>query len=197
MRRLVADGVPSSLRVFIKKLALSYGSGLLPAVVENALEIVDEPAAYAASIFAHDSTLLCRLITSPASAKGYSEARVWLLDLCLAGATRPTFDNFKAIVAREHEKDPTRPRNTLMASLRGVLEEIVGMTPDDLGGRMLIGYAFAIGFFICHSLGYAGLSSGVSTVFVALAHDPEVLAERDPELFAVIRQTYPHVVNPV
>ncbi|BGP00925.1 pH nine-sensitive protein 1 [Rhodotorula toruloides] len=62
---------------------------------------------------------------------------------------------------------------------------------------VLIGYAFAIGFFICHSLGYAGLSSGVSTVFVALAHDPEVLAERDPELFAVIRQTYPHVVNPV
>ncbi|PRQ77516.1 hypothetical protein AAT19DRAFT_8584 [Rhodotorula toruloides] len=196
MRRLVADGVPSSLRVFIKKLALSYGSGLLPAVVENALEIVDEPAAYAASIFAHDSTLLCRLITSPASAKGYSEARVWLLDLCLAGATRPTFDNFKAIVAREHEKDPTRPRNTLMASLRGVLEEIVGMTPDDLGGRSE-DEAFAIGFFICHSLGYAGLSSGVSTVFVALAHDPEVLAERDPELFAVIRQTYPHVVNPV
>ncbi|BGP33441.1 pH nine-sensitive protein 1 [Rhodotorula toruloides] len=60
-----------------------------------------------------------------------------------------------------------------------------------------VGYAFAIGFFICHSLGYAGLSSGVSTVFVALAHDPEVLAERDPQLFKTIRQTYPHVVNPV
>uniref|UniRef100_A0A0K3C446 Protein PNS1 n=2 Tax=Rhodotorula toruloides TaxID=5286 RepID=A0A0K3C446_RHOTO len=58
-------------------------------------------------------------------------------------------------------------------------------------------YAFAIGFFICHSLGYAGLSSGVSTVFVALAHDPEVLAERDPQLFETIRRTYPHVLNPV
>ncbi|GAA5987189.1 hypothetical protein JCM11641_006053 [Rhodosporidiobolus odoratus] len=59
---------------------------------------------------------------------------------------------------------------------------------------VMMGYAFLIGFVICHTLGYGALQSGVSTVFVALGHDPEVLAERDPALFELIRQAYPQVV---
>lgn len=35
----------------------------------------------------------------------------------------------------------------------------------------VIGYAFIIGFFITHTLGYGALSSGVSTIFVGLAED--------------------------
>lgn len=93
------------------------------------------------------------------------------------------------------------------------------LTPCDARSQ-----SFAIGFFICHSLGYGALSSGVSTTFVALAgrfdllrastsaslpaslivdplllaaEDPEVLAERDPELFELIRRAYPQVVTSV
>ena len=62
---------------------------------------------------------------------------------------------------------------------------------------VLLGYAFIIGFQITHSLGYGALSSGASTVFVALAEDPMMLAEKDPQLFETIRQTYPQVVTPV
>jgi len=58
-------------------------------------------------------------------------------------------------------------------------------------------YAFIIGFQICHSLGYVALSSGVSTIFVALGEAPQALQEKDPELFEYIRQTYPQVVTPV
>ncbi len=56
---------------------------------------------------------------------------------------------------------------------------------------------FIIGFQITHSLGYGALSSGASTIFVALAEDPMMLAEKDPQLFETIRQTYPQVVTPV
>lgn len=58
-------------------------------------------------------------------------------------------------------------------------------------------YAFLIGFQICHSLGYVALSSGVSTIFVALGEAPQALQEKDPQLFEFIRQTYPQVVTPV
>ncbi|BGP41470.1 pH nine-sensitive protein 1 [Rhodotorula kratochvilovae] len=57
---------------------------------------------------------------------------------------------------------------------------------------VVMGYAFIVGFFICHSLGYGAISSGVSTIF-----DPEVLAIRDPALFALIQQAYPQVVTSV
>ncbi|GAA5927016.1 hypothetical protein JCM1841_001611 [Sporobolomyces salmonicolor] len=60
-----------------------------------------------------------------------------------------------------------------------------------------MGYAFMIGFSIAHTLGYSALSSGVSTIFVGLAEDPEVLAERDPALFELIRRAYPQVVTSV
>ncbi|KAM0750747.1 DUF580-domain-containing protein [Meredithblackwellia eburnea MCA 4105] len=61
----------------------------------------------------------------------------------------------------------------------------------------VMGYAFIIGFMISHTLGYGALSSGASTVFVGLAEDPDALRERDPQLFEVIRQTYPRVVTAV
>ncbi|GAA5998454.1 Pns1p [Rhodotorula paludigena] len=70
---------------------------------------------------------------------------------------------------------------------------------EDNGGlkAVVLGYAFIAGFFICHSLGYGALSSGVSTIFVGLAEDPEVLAIRDPALFSLIQQAYPQVVTSV
>ncbi|GAA5981605.1 hypothetical protein JCM5350_008046 [Sporobolomyces pararoseus] len=58
-------------------------------------------------------------------------------------------------------------------------------------------YSFITGFSICHTLGYGALSSGVSTVFVCLAENPEVLAQRDPALFGLIQQAYPQVVTSV
>ncbi|KDE06164.1 hypothetical protein MVLG_03446 [Microbotryum lychnidis-dioicae p1A1 Lamole] len=61
----------------------------------------------------------------------------------------------------------------------------------------VMGYAFVIGFFICHALGYGALSSGVSTIFVGLGEDPEALAERDPALFQTIAQAYPQVTTSV
>lgn len=60
-----------------------------------------------------------------------------------------------------------------------------------------MGYAFLVGFSICHTLGYGALSSGVSTIFVGLAENPEVLAERDPALFSLIQQAYPQVMTSV
>ncbi|KAL8287443.1 hypothetical protein RQP46_003301 [Phenoliferia psychrophenolica] len=61
----------------------------------------------------------------------------------------------------------------------------------------VMGYAFMMGFTICHTLGYGAISSGASTIFVGLAEDPDALQERDPALFEVIRQTYPRVVTHV
>lgn len=58
-------------------------------------------------------------------------------------------------------------------------------------------HSFGICFQITHSLGYVALSSGVSTVFVALAEAPGALAQKDPELFGYIQSTYPQVVTPV
>jgi hypothetical protein len=58
-------------------------------------------------------------------------------------------------------------------------------------------YSFITGFSICHALGYGAISSGVSTIFVGLAENPEVLAERDPALFGLIQQAYPQVVTSV
>ncbi|GAA5834676.1 hypothetical protein JCM3766R1_003637 [Sporobolomyces carnicolor] len=62
---------------------------------------------------------------------------------------------------------------------------------------VVMGYAFIVGFMISHTLGYGALSSGVSTVFVALAHNPEILAQQDPALFGLIQNAYPQVVTSV
>lgn len=58
-------------------------------------------------------------------------------------------------------------------------------------------YSFGLGLNICLALGSGSIGSGVSTFFVALAEDPQILGERDPELFAMIQRTYPDVVNAV
>lgn len=61
------------------------------------------------------------------------------------------------------------------ASLHGLLQLKVS-NPSYVANNpgiksIVIGYAFIIGFFICHTLGYGALSSGVSTIFVGLAED--------------------------
>ncbi|PWN47996.1 DUF580-domain-containing protein [Violaceomyces palustris] len=58
-------------------------------------------------------------------------------------------------------------------------------------------FAFGLGLNIAMALGSGTIGSGVSTFFVALAEDPHVVAQRDPQLFETIRSNYPHVVNPV
>jgi hypothetical protein len=34
-------------------------------------------------------------------------------------------------------------------------------------------------------------------MFVCLAEDPEVVAQRDPQLYEALRQAYPQIVQPV
>ncbi|PWZ02985.1 DUF580-domain-containing protein [Testicularia cyperi] len=57
--------------------------------------------------------------------------------------------------------------------------------------------AFGLGFNIALSVGAGSIASGVSTYFVALAEDPYILQAKNPELFEMIRQQYPRVINPV
>ncbi|KAK0540012.1 pH nine-sensitive protein 1 [Tilletia horrida] len=57
--------------------------------------------------------------------------------------------------------------------------------------------SFAFGLQVSLALGAGCIGSGVSVLFVALAEDPEVIATRDPELFEMIRSTYPQVAGPV
>ncbi len=57
--------------------------------------------------------------------------------------------------------------------------------------------AFGLGFNIALSVGAGSIASGVSTYFVALAEDPYVLQGKNPELFEMIRQQYPRVIQGV
>lgn len=57
--------------------------------------------------------------------------------------------------------------------------------------------AFGLGFNIALSVGAGSIASGVSTYFVALAEDPYILQGKNPELFEMIRQQYPQVVQGV
>ncbi|SAM73318.1 probable Protein PNS1 [Ustilago bromivora] len=57
--------------------------------------------------------------------------------------------------------------------------------------------AFGLGFNIALSVGAGSITAGVSTYFVALAEDPYVLQGKNPELFEMIRQQYPRVVQSV
>jgi len=57
-------------------------------------------------------------------------------------------------------------------------------------------FAFLIGLQCSLTLSSA-VEAGVSTIFVGLGEDPQVLAVRAPALFALIAQTYPDVVRGV
>ncbi|KAJ7072323.1 plasma-membrane choline transporter-domain-containing protein [Mycena amicta] len=57
-------------------------------------------------------------------------------------------------------------------------------------------FAFLIGLQCSITLSSA-IEAGVSTIFVGLGEDPQVLAVRAPALFALIAQTYPDVVRGV
>ncbi|KIY62144.1 DUF580-domain-containing protein [Cylindrobasidium torrendii FP15055 ss-10] len=57
-------------------------------------------------------------------------------------------------------------------------------------------FAFFIGMMCSLTLSSA-IEAGVSTIFVGLGENPEVLAIRAPALFAMIAQTYPHVTRGV
>lgn len=65
----------------------------------------------------------------------------------------------------------------------------------DYTAPMLL-FSFFIGLMCANALGSA-IEAGVSTIFVGLGEDPHVLAIRAPELFALIAQVYPHVVQGV
>ncbi|CAA7263158.1 unnamed protein product [Cyclocybe aegerita] len=57
-------------------------------------------------------------------------------------------------------------------------------------------FAFLIGL-VCSMTMSSAIEAGVSTIFVGLGEDPQVLANRAPELFALIAETYPDVVRGV
>ncbi|KDQ57627.1 hypothetical protein JAAARDRAFT_130142 [Jaapia argillacea MUCL 33604] len=57
-------------------------------------------------------------------------------------------------------------------------------------------FAFVIGAQCMLTLSSA-IEAGVSTIFVGLGEDPQVLQARAPELFALIAETYPQVVQGV
>ncbi|KAG8949783.1 putative choline transporter, neither null mutation nor overexpression affects choline transport [Tulasnella sp. 424] len=57
-------------------------------------------------------------------------------------------------------------------------------------------FAFLIGLQCMLTLGSA-IEAGVSTIFVGLGEDPQVLAQRAPALFGMIAQAYPNVVQGV
>lgn len=57
-------------------------------------------------------------------------------------------------------------------------------------------FAFLIGLMCSLTLSSA-IEAGVSTIFVGLGEDPQVLAIRAPELFSMIASMYPQVVNGV
>jgi len=53
-------------------------------------------------------------------------------------------------------------------------------------------FAFAIGLTSTLTIGSA-IEAGVSTIFVGLGEDPQILQERAPALYNMIYQTYPNV----
>ncbi|PVF93253.1 DUF580-domain-containing protein [Serendipita vermifera] len=61
---------------------------------------------------------------------------------------------------------------------------------------VILVYSWFVGFQVAQSL-TAAIDAGVSTIFVGLAEHPEVLAQRAPALFELIRQHYPRVVSGV
>ncbi|KAF9566775.1 DUF580-domain-containing protein [Agrocybe pediades] len=65
----------------------------------------------------------------------------------------------------------------------------------NVGGQYtapVILFAFLIGM-VCSMTMSSAIEAGVSTIFVGLGEDPQVLAIRAPALFSMIAETYPHV----
>lgn len=60
----------------------------------------------------------------------------------------------------------------------------------------IILYAFLMGIMMGSTLGSV-IDAGVSTIFVGLGEDPQVLAQRSPGLFDMIAEKYPHVLQGV
>lgn len=57
---------------------------------------------------------------------------------------------------------------------------------------VVVAFAFLIGLQICQIF-TTPLASGVDTIFVAMAWDPEVLMRDHPDLYHQMVQVYPHV----
>lgn len=57
---------------------------------------------------------------------------------------------------------------------------------------VVMAYAFLIGLQICNIF-LVPIRSGVSTLFVAMAFDPEVLINDFPDLYAKLVRVYPHI----
>lgn len=57
---------------------------------------------------------------------------------------------------------------------------------------VVVAFAFLIGLQICQIF-ITPLSSGVDTIFVSAAFDPEVMIKEHPQLYADMVRVYPHV----
>lgn len=57
---------------------------------------------------------------------------------------------------------------------------------------VVVAFAFLVGLQICHIV-TTPISSGIDTIFVAAAWDPEVLMRDHPDLYAKMIAVYPHV----
>jgi hypothetical protein len=57
---------------------------------------------------------------------------------------------------------------------------------------VVMAFAFLIGLQICNIF-LVPIKSGVSTIFVAMAFDPEVLINEYPDLYRRLVSVYPHV----
>ena len=57
---------------------------------------------------------------------------------------------------------------------------------------VVMAFAFLLGLQMCNIF-LVPIKSGVSTIFVAMAFDPEVLISDFPDLYARLVQVYPHV----
>lgn len=56
---------------------------------------------------------------------------------------------------------------------------------------MSLPYSVVLGLNIALALGSGSIGTGCTTMFVCLAEDPQVVAQRDPQLFEALRQAYP------
>jgi len=57
-------------------------------------------------------------------------------------------------------------------------------------------FSFLIGL-VCSMTMSSAIEAGVSTIFVGLGEDPQVLAIRAPALFSMIADTYPQITQGV